>query len=376
MSKGPLYYFGPELTFSHEAAARMRARQPAWAAADLEPQPSAGAIFDAVLADSNSGAIVPTYNHVQGDVIDFMRFCLLKRVDRLDLPIQYGLFSRQQSLKNITRLYTKDTVVPQVSRWLAGLRGRVEVISSLEMSTAEAAGRAAADPASGAICSTAAGDAHQLNKVADVPADRTDNFTRFGLFVRPGNWWPSPDELESFEHPVHFTGGLWKRIREGEAAFYWPISLHSESKLHLGHLSVLLTLRKLAGWGNQTRALLDREMVDDHTLYNYWNGLQAVMGERPFEVRIDELPAPHWIRVDSIECVQDILGGSRPALLLDPVPGIDGYARMSARRDNMVSWPLRPRQLENTPGLPQIVDRFFGPARLAAAGFDWDWGSY
>lgn len=373
-----LFYLGPELTFSHEAAEQMRQRQPGWSAAELVARPSAAAIFQAVLEQPHSGAVVPIFNFIQGDVIDFLRFLALEKVDQLELAVDYGLFSQKRKIEDIERIYTKDTVIPQISEWVKEeLPNHIDLISSLTMSTAEAAARAAEDSAGGAICASAAGHAHGLHLVTPIAADRPGNFTRFALFVRPDDWWPRPAQfLESFEHPLGFDDELWQRVRRGQETFYWSVALHDDSHLHLDHLSLLLTLRKVAGWGNQTVILLQRGLVDDHQLYNYWNGLLAVMGKRPVDVQVDAQPQAGWIEVASIEKIQVIKKAGRSALLLDPVPGVDGYAKMSARRGNTVSWPIRPEEAAAIPLLPLIEEVYFGMERLAAAGFDWQWGAY
>lgn len=372
-----LYYFGPELTFSHEAAGRLRQQQAAWSKAELVAQPSTDALFEAVINDPQGGAAAPVYNHIQGDVIDFLRFFLLDQLAEVDLSLSYGLFSHRETLEDIKRIYTKDTVVPQVSRWVAELPDHIDLVSSLEMSTADAAARAAADPSGGAICGPAAGQANDLNLLTLIAADQPGNFTRFGMFSRPPGWWDVPRPfLERFEHPLCFDDHVWREIRRGQKTFYWSVPLHDHSHIHLDHLSLLLTLRKMAGWGNRVVILLDRGQVDDHTLYNYWNGLLAVMGQRPTEIEVGGRPQKGWIQVDSIEKVRTIKVSGRTALLIDPVPGIDGYAKMSARRNNTISWPIRPEEVEAYPFVAQIVARYFAPERLAAAGFDWTWGAH
>ncbi|MDJ0753970.1 MAG: prephenate dehydratase domain-containing protein [Ardenticatenaceae bacterium] len=371
-----IFYFGPELTFSHQAADLMRRRHPQWATAPLVACPTAEAIFSAVLDHPHSCAIVPFYNQIQGTVYDFMRFFLLDQVDELDLPIYYALYARTTALEEIRRVYTKDTVVPQVSDWLAQLPPEVEIISSLEISTADAARQAAQDPQGAAICSRSAGEAHELTLITKVAGNSPDNFTRFGLFTRPHAWWTLPARaFDPPEHPVHFDDLLWQQIVQGNETFYWTLKLKPESSLHLGHLSVLLTLRKFGRMGNQIVVLIDDQAVDDHLRNNYRNNLLAVMGNTSPMVFHNTPPLKSWIAVAGIQSVLEVREAGRPALLLDYVPGLDGYAKMSTGRQNTVSWPLpAARNLVEEEAYERIKRHHFSPRRLAAAAFDWEKG--
>ncbi len=369
-----LFYLGPEQTFSHEAARRFQVLLGSWSGADLVACPSAGAIYERVLQEPGSGAVVPIFNREQGVIFDFSRFFLLHEAATLELPLAFFLFSRAASLADIDRIYTKDTIVPQVSRWLAGLPPRIQLIARQEISSAEAARLAAEEPRAAAICSEPAGRARRLNLIAAVAGNRDDNFTRFALFIRPAGWWTPPVGLfDPVEFPLGFDDQAGAALYGGEMTLYWTAALSPQTVFHLGHLTALLTLRKFARRGNR--------------VHIFWRPTAAGLGGAQvarFEQTVRRvIDAPHltsfapdpgekpadWVLVAGLEMVSRVRQSGRRGIFLDHVPGRDGYAKMSTRRANVIPWPL-PESWRGSPAWEGIAAAHFDSGRLRAAGWD------
>ena len=363
MTTTHLYYLGPENTFSHTAAQRIQAQQPALQTCSLIPCATADDLFHHVLTDPHAGVIVPVFNLEQGVVYDFARFYLFEPQAEEKLSVQFGLFSQATSLEGVHKLITKDTVIPQISRWVNQLPPHIEIEATPYISTAASALRAAQEPHAAAVCAPHAGAIYpNLNLLADQLSNNPDSYTLFKLFVRPATYWHNSDLFAPPEYPHNMTDELAADLSAGRCTIAWRKS--TRTPLHLGHYSNLLTLRKLASWGNRIQIVLaGGETAVSETLRQ---SLALFFG--------DTLPVTYTIIEpgDSLPVVDLMVAGiehihtftDHPALFIDALPGTDGYAQMATGRNNTLGW-IAPMWFSE---LPPLFAPHFSLPRVASAG--------
>lgn len=415
-----LFYLGPEHTWSHAAAVRAKQRLPSVADATLAPLPSADELFNQLTHRPDALAIIPTYNLEQGIVYDFARFQLFNTVGSLELKTRMCLFGRVPTIAKLKRIYTKDTVLPQVSRWLNTLPPHIDLIARPDISTAKGVALAAAEPDAGAICSQAAGEAHRLHLLATDIANQPDNYTAFSVFQSSPISLP---RIELLHTPPEYHFGidqtLCQRIRNGELTVLWHISGVHNRQLHIGHLSGILTLRSLARFGNKILVQIEDGPYLDALKQEIGN----VMGDtnlsfqtapdrlgiyRPeaippamrqsLENRADiqgckrvpereglhlKLMCNHQVLLAAIQTadvdlvvagpsllpdlkmIAQHMGRVIPTILTDYLPGTDNYAKMSAKRHNQIDWGNRLDRSTLKQWLPSnLVDTHFSTGRL------------
>ncbi|MEM8858442.1 MAG: prephenate dehydratase domain-containing protein [Chloroflexota bacterium] len=389
-----MLYLGPENTWSHAAALRAKRLLPDLAQAELEPIAASSMMFDKLREEKAIAAIVPTYNLEQGIVYDFARFHLFEEIGALELKTRMCLFGSAETLSKLNVIYTKDTVVPQVSQWLSELPEQIKIVAKPEISTALGVQMAAAEPFAGAICSEAAGKAHGLRPLALGIANNPENYTAFSIFKQPENFF-QPSILDS---PPEYSFGidsvLADQIKGGGLSVLWHIESRHNKQLHLGHMSAVLTLHKLAHYGN--RLVIQVEDMPNaaplvSALKKVFEGCEfKIIGApdrrgifAPLDVPLimqdllearanirgcDRMPGREAQRL-SLFCNHQVLlhaleqtgvdlvvaGPSLlpdlkmlaehsdriiPTILTDYLPGTDNYAKMSARRMNQIDWPL------------------------------------
>lgn len=360
MIKKTLYYLGPENTFSHAVAQTAQAQLPDWQNACLEPCTSATDIFTKLKNNPNAGGIAPVYNLEQGVVHDFTRFYLFDPIWEHKLYVKLSLFSQAPSLQQVKTLVTKDTVIPQVSHWLATLPPHINIDATPYISTAASAKRAAQEPHTAAICSPQAGQQYKnLRELAPNLANNTDSYTLFKLFVQPETYWHDSQLFPAPEHPHHLTPSLAKRLRSGDCQILWHKS--ARTPLHLGHYSTLLTLRKLARWGNQIQIDLGAQQtaVTEQTETAVRQFLGTDVSIQFIGTKTEAQPPTADLIVAGIEHIHD--HPNQPAIFVDTLPGTDGYAKMETARGNTLPWP----QSEDFAQLPPLFSAHFTAERLA-----------
>ena len=413
-----LYYLGPPHTWSHAAALRARRTVEALTTAELIPLGSAKELFDQITADPNTAAIIPTYNLEQGIVYDFARFHIFDEIGSLELKTRMCLFSQEETVSSVRRIYTKDTVLPQVSRWLEALPDHIEIIARPDISTARGVQMAAAEAGAAAICSEAAGRAYNLRPLALGIANNKDNYTAFSVFQR-GQWF-NPTELAETapEYGFGITQDLVENAKEGRLNVLWHLSSTLNRQLHIGHLSAILTLKKLALLGN--RLIIQIEHGDNQEklkkqLASVFCDLDVVYQTAPDRLKIYNAPGVtpqlrhrlekradisgsgrikgreelrtklfcnHQVLIDSVKHtgVDLVVAGPSllpdlkmlaelsnqiiPTILVDYLPGTDHYAKMSASRNNLIYWPIQ----DQTVSLPRpMLHMHFADKRLHEA---------
>jgi chorismate mutase/prephenate dehydratase len=178
-------YFGPEGTFTHQAA-----QEQFGALARLTAVPSIREVFAAVEGGKQPLGVVPVENSTEGVVtqtLDALAEFDVTVCAEMMLRISHTLLSRSGRLDDVVRVASHPQPLAQCRRWLDRNLPRAERIETA--STAVAAQRAAEDVGTAAVASAAAAEAYGLVAVASGIEDRRDNTTRFLVI---GREWPAP----------------------------------------------------------------------------------------------------------------------------------------------------------------------------------------
>jgi chorismate mutase/prephenate dehydratase len=202
-------YFGPEGTFTHQAA-----REQFGAQARLVPVPSIRDVFAAVEGAKQPLGVVPVENTTEGVVtqtLDCLAEFDVTLCAEVMLRISQALLSRSGRLDDVARVASHPQPLAQCRRWLDRQLPGAERIETA--STAAAAQRAKEDPGTAAIGSMAAAEVYGLLPVAQGIEDRRDNTTRFLVIGRD---WPGPsgNDLTSAVFTIRKDrpGGLHKLL--------------------------------------------------------------------------------------------------------------------------------------------------------------------
>lgn len=177
-------YLGPAATFSHQAALQIFGD-----ATEFVPVSS---IRDCFLETERGGAdygVVPVENSTEGSVqytLDSFVDSELKACAELSLPIVQNLMARCRK-DEIKTVYSHPQALAQCRGWLAANLPRAELVQSL--STARAAGEAAADPTGAAIAPSLAAEVYGLEILEAGIQDLSNNITRF---LAIGSTYPGP----------------------------------------------------------------------------------------------------------------------------------------------------------------------------------------
>jgi chorismate mutase/prephenate dehydratase len=212
-------YFGPEGTFTHQAA-----RQQFGQLAELASYDSIAEAFAAVERDRADLAVVPVENTTEGVVTQ--TFDALAEHDvsicgEVVLRISQQLLSKSGRLEDVRRVVSHPQPLAQCRIWLDRHLPGIERTAAA--STAAAARLAAEDASLAAIGSAIAGEVYGLRTIEASIEDRRDNTTRFAVIGRLAPP-PSGNDLTS----VLFT------IRKDEAgALYRLLAPFAEHGLNL-----------------------------------------------------------------------------------------------------------------------------------------------
>lgn len=174
-------YFGPEATFTHEAALKQFGR-----AADYRPAKTIADVFDEVEKGRADYGVVPIENSTEGMVnhtLDmFVESDLAICAERQD-AISLCLLSTQDSLKKVKTVHSYVNPLGQCRRWLESHLPGVAIKEAA--STADAAAHAALHPDAAAVASPLAAEIYHLKTLGVNIQDAKDNRTRFLIIGRP-----------------------------------------------------------------------------------------------------------------------------------------------------------------------------------------------
>jgi chorismate mutase/prephenate dehydratase len=205
-------YFGPEGTFTHQAARYQFGEQ-----SSLASVPSITEVFAAVEGGKVALGVVPVENTTEGIVTE--AYDALAQFDvticaEIVLRISHDLLSSTGRLEDIEQVASHPQPLAQCRRWLDTRLPDVERVQA--PSTAAAAQDAAGDPSGrkAAIGSHIAAEAYGLEAVESGIEDRRDNSTRFLVL---GQTPPSPSgrDLTSVVFTIRKdqAGGLFRLIQ-------------------------------------------------------------------------------------------------------------------------------------------------------------------
>ncbi len=172
-------YFGPEATFTHQAAI-----QKFGSSLNYSAQKTIGDVFAEVAKKSADYGVVPVENSTEGVVthtLDMFVDSDLKIVSQIVLHIQQCLMSNAK-LPQIKKLYVHPQSLAQCRGWLAKNLPRVEIVET--SSNARSAELAAKEKFSAALGGVLAAEKYGLKILAQDIQDNSVNVTRFIVLGR------------------------------------------------------------------------------------------------------------------------------------------------------------------------------------------------
>lgn len=172
-----LAYLGPEGTFSHLAALRVKGED--W---ELVPLSSLEEVFGAVERGDADYGIVPVENSLEGmvnETHDLFFETSLKVLAEVPIRISYVLASRLGDPHKVKRVYSHWQALAQCKGWLEANYPQVELIQA--ESTAKAALLASKDDEGAAVLAPQAARLYGLKVLFEFTEATGDNVTRFFL---------------------------------------------------------------------------------------------------------------------------------------------------------------------------------------------------
>jgi chorismate mutase/prephenate dehydratase len=172
-------YLGPEYSYSHEAAVSRFG-----SSAELVPEPSFAAIFQALENERSDYGLVPVENSTEGAVnltLDRLIDTTAVIIGEILLPIRHVLMARADS-ESFTRILSHQQSLAQCRAYLAVTYPHCEL--EAVASNSLAAKLAAENPTIAAIGPAAAARAYGLKIIAENIQDLAHNTTRFLVLGR------------------------------------------------------------------------------------------------------------------------------------------------------------------------------------------------
>ena len=172
-------YFGPEATFTHQAAIRRFGSSLCYAA-----QKTIGDVFTEVSKNRADYGVVPVENSTEGVVthtLDMFVDSDLKIVSQIILKVQQCLMSNSPRGK-IKKLFVHPQSLAQCRGWIQNNLPRVEIIET--SSNARSAELAAQEKNTAAIAGILAAEKYQLRVLEQDIQDNAANATRFLVLGR------------------------------------------------------------------------------------------------------------------------------------------------------------------------------------------------
>jgi len=173
-------YFGPEATFTHQAAIRRFGSSLRYA-----PMKTIADVFTEVAKNRADYGVVPVENSTEGVVthtLDMFVDSELRIVAQIILPIQHCLLGRVTRREDVRRLYSHPQALAQCRQWVQVHLPGAEVIEA--SSTTRAAELAARSRQGGAIASSLAAERYRLRILDSDIQDNSSNATRFLVLGR------------------------------------------------------------------------------------------------------------------------------------------------------------------------------------------------
>jgi len=172
-------YFGPETTFTHQAAIRRFG-----SSLKYSPQKTIADVFTEVSKKSADYGVVPVENSTEGVVtytLDMFVDSDLKIVSQIVLPVQQCLMS-DSPRKQIKKLYVHPQSLAQCRSWIQNHLPHVEIIET--SSNPRSAELAAKQKGAAAIAGILAAEKYGLRVLEEDIQDNAANATRFLVLGR------------------------------------------------------------------------------------------------------------------------------------------------------------------------------------------------
>ncbi len=173
-------FFGPEATFTHQAALKHFGRN-----CQYVPLPSIKDVFFEVEHKRADFGVVPIENSTEGIVnhsLDMFFESDLLIVAEREEPVNQNLFNLSGNIKEIKTVHSHPQALAQCRKWLDTHLPKAAVTEAA--STSDAALKATLDASNAAIASLMAGQMYHLKLVAQRIEDTKDNATRFLIIGR------------------------------------------------------------------------------------------------------------------------------------------------------------------------------------------------
>jgi chorismate mutase / prephenate dehydratase len=203
-------YFGPEATFTHQAAIQKFGSSLKYA-----PQKTIADVFSEVAKKSADYGVVPVENSTEGVVthtLDMFVDSDLKIVSQIILPVQQCLMSNVPRAK-IEKLFVHPQSLAQCRGWIQNHLPQAEIIET--SSNARSAELAAKEKNSAAIAGILAAEKYGLRVLEQDIQDNAANATRFLVLGRQCSP-PTGDDRTSLMLSVADKAGA---LHEAIAAF-------------------------------------------------------------------------------------------------------------------------------------------------------------
>ena len=172
-------YFGPETTFTHQAAIRRFG-----SSLNYSPQKTIADVFTEVGKKSADYGVVPVENSTEGVVtytLDMFVDSDLKIVSQIVLPVQQCLMSNSPR-RQIKKLYVHTQSLAQCRGWIQNHLPHVEIIET--SSNPRSAELAAKEKGAAAIAGILAAEKYGLRVLEQDIQDNAANATRFLVLGR------------------------------------------------------------------------------------------------------------------------------------------------------------------------------------------------
>jgi len=200
-------YFGPEATFTHQAAIRKFGSSLHYSA-----HKTIADVFTEVGKGRADYGVVPVENSTEGVVthtLDMLAESDLKIVAQIVLPIQQCLIARGK-LAGIKKLYSHPQPIAQCRHFLQTRLHHAEIVET--SSTTRAAELAAKEPGAAAIASSLAAERYGLNILEKDIQDSSSNATRFFVLGRQCSPPTGQDRTSIMLGLTHQVGALHQAL--------------------------------------------------------------------------------------------------------------------------------------------------------------------
>lgn len=200
-------FFGPEATFTHQAARARFGASVEYVAAETISD-----VFFMVQNRKAEYGVVPIENTTEGAVthtLDQFTETPLKICSEIYLPISQNLLGKGPKA-GIKRIYSHPQVFGQCRKWLHENASGVDIVSV--SSTARAAEMASREPDSAALAGSLAAEIYGLDVLASDVQDLGGNMTRFLVIARNYGKPTGEDKTSIFFAVKHRVGALYDAL--------------------------------------------------------------------------------------------------------------------------------------------------------------------